>query len=85
MNGMRADLVWPDRALKSNFPGFLREPGDESPGGMGSTKWQNRDVDLIKQGSPSVTNELIYNEQLLKGYSFADGHIITSTLVNLHV
>lgn len=32
VNGMRADLVWPDRALKSNFPGFLREPGDESPG-----------------------------------------------------
>lgn len=44
VNGMRADLVWPDRALKSNFPGFLREPGDESPGKKtGSTEWQKRD------------------------------------------
>lgn len=38
VNGMRADLVWPDRALKSNFPDFLREPGEESPGKNGINK-----------------------------------------------
>lgn len=37
---MRGDLVWEVRALKSNFPGFLSEPGEDSPGEkkMGSTK-----------------------------------------------
>lgn len=35
---MRGDLVWEDRALKSNFPGFLSEPGDESPGKKGINK-----------------------------------------------
>lgn len=54
VNAMRGDLVWEDRALKSNFPGFLREPGDESPGKKrGSTRWQNRDEVLIKHGCVS--------------------------------
>lgn len=35
VNAMRGDLVWEDRALKSNFPGFLRELGDGSPGKKG--------------------------------------------------
>ena len=35
---MRGDRVWEDRALKSNFPGFLREPGEESPGKDGINK-----------------------------------------------
>lgn len=38
VNAMRGDLVWEDRALKSNFPGFLRELGDESPGKKGINK-----------------------------------------------
>lgn len=38
VNGMRGDLVWEDRLLKSNFPGFLRELGDESPGKKGINK-----------------------------------------------
>lgn len=38
VNAMRGDLVWEDRALKSNFPGFLREPGGESPGKEGINK-----------------------------------------------
>lgn len=40
VNAMRGDLVWEVRALKSNFPGFLSEPGEDSPGEkkMGSTK-----------------------------------------------
>lgn len=38
VNAMRGDLVWEDRALKSNFPGFLREPGGESPGKKGINK-----------------------------------------------
>lgn len=38
VNGMRGGLVWEDRALKSNFPGFLRELGDESPGKKGINK-----------------------------------------------
>lgn len=32
VNAMRGDLVWEVRALKSNFPGFLSEPGEDSPG-----------------------------------------------------
>lgn len=35
VNGMRGDLVWEERLLKSNFPGFLRVLGDESPGKKG--------------------------------------------------
>lgn len=35
VNAMRGDLVWEERALKSNFPGFFRELGDESPGKKG--------------------------------------------------
>lgn len=31
VNAMRGDLVWEVRALKSNFPGFLSEPGEDSP------------------------------------------------------
>lgn len=38
VNAMRGGLVWEDRALKSYFPGFLREPGDESPGKEGINK-----------------------------------------------
>lgn len=33
VNAMRGDLVWEVRALKSNFPGFLSEPGEDSPDG----------------------------------------------------
>lgn len=32
VNAMREGLVWEVRALKSNFPGFLSEPGEDSPG-----------------------------------------------------
>lgn len=32
VNAMRGDLVWEVRALKSNFPGFLSEPGEDNPG-----------------------------------------------------
>lgn len=31
VNAMREGLVWEVRALKSNFPGFLSEPGEDSP------------------------------------------------------
>lgn len=39
VNAMRGDLVWEVRALKSNFPGFLSEPGEDSPG---KKKWDQQ-------------------------------------------
>lgn len=39
VNAMRGDLVWEVRALKSNFPGFLSEPGEDSPG---EKKWDQQ-------------------------------------------
>lgn len=58
VNAMRGDLVWEVRALKSNFPGFLSEPGEDSPGkkknginkksGWGKRE-ENREVVLINK------------------------------------
>lgn len=39
VNAMRGDLVWEVRALKSNFPGFLSEPGEDNPG---EKKWDQQ-------------------------------------------
>lgn len=42
VNAMRGDLVWEDRVLKSNFPSFLWEPGDGSPGKNGINKKEKK-------------------------------------------
>lgn len=42
VNAMREGLVWEVRALKSNFPGFLSEPGEDSPGKKKKKKKWNK-------------------------------------------
>ena len=42
VNAMREGLVWEVRALKSNFPGFLSEPGEDSPDEKNKIKWYQK-------------------------------------------
>ncbi len=77
VNGMRADLVWPDRALKSNFPDFLREPGDESPGKNGINKMAEQRCGFNQTGFLLLDlhlKKISYPSQLLKYKKVADNN-----------
>jgi hypothetical protein len=64
VNAMRGDLVCCDRALKSNFPGFLREPGEESPGKNGINKMAEQRLGFNEQAVGYLLYQIKLTEDL---------------------